>query len=165
MVFNNKGNMVVGMVLILVIIFVTGITAVFMNNIVEEVNIEIQSDDSFNNESKTLISEHEERYSGTTDSIIVFILLGLWLLVIVLSFTGSEHPLMYILLVIILIVIAIVGGVLSNSWDDLLQEPEFDDADSEFPMTNFILSNFLLVIVIIGFSCLLVIFVKNRFYG
>ena len=165
MVFDKKGNMVIGMVLVLVMVFVAGITAVFMDNIVEEINVDIQSDDSFGNESKTIISNHEERYNGTADGMIAFILAGLWILVLVFAFIGTDHPIMYVFLVLIIIIIALVGGILSNSWDDLINESEFSDASSEFPITNFILSNFLLVIIIIGFSALMVIFIKNRFYG
>jgi len=165
MVFDKKGNMVIGMVLVLVVIFSAGITAVFMNNIVTEVNDDIQADDTFNAESKTILSNHESRYSGASDGIIAFIFGCLWVLVLVFAFIGNDHPIMYVFLVLMIVIVSLVGGIMSNSWDDLINEDEFSSAPVDFPITDFILSNFLLVMVIMGFSALLTVFIKNRFYG
>lgn len=160
---NNKGNMVIGIVLLIVVVFTAGLTGLFMNNIVDEINTEIQTDNSFNNESKQIMSGVEETYNPTVDYIIGLILVLSWLFILVLAWNGNEHPMLYILLIVILIILAIVGAVLSNAWEDVTTEDEFSSAPANFPITNYLLTNFLVVIVLIGFSAFIIMFIKRRY--
>lgn len=56
----------------------------------------------------------------------------------------------------------IVGGILSNAWEEITDESEVSSLVTEFPMTDFILNNYLLVVGVIGFSALIGIILKNR---
>lgn len=159
---NKKGNAVIDTLTIVVILFVLVIASFIGKFVFTSINSDIQADDDFNNQTKTLVQEQHDRYSGLLDAVFLLAFVLLWGLILVASFNIDSHPIFFIFSIILLIFVFIVAGYISNAYADFSTDPDMIAVTSTFPMTDWILSHLLLVAVIIGFSVILVLFGKNR---
>jgi len=159
---KKKGNAVLDTVTIVIVLFVLVISIFMGKYIFTSLNSDIQADSDFNNQTKTIVQEQHDRYSGLLDAIFLLAFILLWSLILVASFNIDSHPIFFIFSVILLIFVFMVAGYLSNAYADFSTDPDLTAVTSTFPMTDWILSHLLLVAIIMGFSVLLVLFGKNR---
>ena len=159
---NKKANTVVDTITFIVILFVLVIATFMGKYIFTSLNDDIQADPDFNNQTQTMMQEQHDRYSGFFDAIFLLVFLLMWGLVLVASFNIDSHPIFFVFSIILLIFVFMVAGYLSNAYDDFSTDPDIASVTATFPMTDWILSHFIIVAVVIGFSVLLVLFGKNR---
>jgi ABC-type uncharacterized transport system permease subunit len=58
----------------------------------------------------------------------------------------------------IIVALAFAGMILSNAWEAVADSTGLEAGLSGMPMTNYVLSNFLIYILVVGFSTLMVAF-------
>jgi len=164
LVFKNcKGQMgIPQLVLGVITIFVFSVIMIFAYKTLSEVNADLQLDDDLQDLTKETTEDLETRFPATFDGLVVFIMVLLWIFVMAIAFFSDTHPIFYALLFFIIVFIMIVGGILSNTWEDITSDSEVSTLATDFPMTNFILGNYLVVVGVIGFSALIGIVLKNR---
>jgi len=78
------------------------------------------------------------------------------------AFFIDTHPMFFILTVVLLVAVFLVAAIVGNVGEGLLSEDEFSGVVGDFPITSWLLSNFLLVMLFVGFSVAIVMFGKGR---
>ena len=160
---NRKGQFGISQLIIsIVFLFTFVVIVLFGYKTLNEVNADLQLEDDISTLTKTTVDDLNDRYPTAMDGLVIFILVLLWIFVMVIAFFSDTHPIFYALLFLIIIFLMIVGGILSNAWEEITDESEVSSLVTEFPMTDFILNNYLLVVGVIGFSALIGIILKNR---
>jgi hypothetical protein len=159
---TRKGQGVIELLVAIVVIFLFVVITVFGNKILSDFNSDFQSDDSIHNESKAVVSDLNTRYPTTFDGLVPFIFLVLLLVCVVAGWLSNTHPVIMIFLLFIVIFLMIVGGILSNAWEDLKTDDSLSATVVNYPMTDYILSHYLFFVGIMGFCLLGAILLRNR---
>ena len=132
-------------------------------NILTDFNADIQADDDINDVAKVKMQTMEDSYPSTMDYLFLTALILFWIFAIVSSFLVDTHPVFLIISVILLVIVLIVGAEISNSYEELSEETLFSTGD--FPITHYILSHLVIVILFIAFSILIALYAKTRAGG
>jgi hypothetical protein len=75
---------------------------------------------------------------------------------------NRTDPLFLIFTIIMLAIVFIVGGYLSNTYDDFIADDTYAGIETQYPISHFLISNILIVILVVGFSVGVVLYGKQR---
>lgn len=164
MIFKQKkGNAITDTILVMVVLFIFVILAMTTYKWLGDVNDDIQADADLTNQSKEVTQNIYDRYPSVLDGLFIFLLGLLWILVLVASFMIDSHPIFFAVTLVLLVLLLIVAGLLSNAYSEFMEIDDMTGISSSFPMTHFIMSNFLVTCIVIALTVALVLFGKNRF--
>ena len=158
----KKGNVVLDSVLFLIVIVVFGIIGVLAAITFDEMSDDISADPDINEFAKNETTELNDRFPSTMDGAFALLFGLLWLAVLVTSFMVDSHPIFFIASIVLLIILLIGAGYLGNAYEEFSSDAEYSTMAAEFPITSYILSNLLLVVLVIGGTIALALFGKNR---
>lgn len=159
---SKRGNTALDVILVLVALFGLAIFSVIGFVIFNDINTDLQAEADLSTTTKTTVSDLNTRYPSFMDGAFILALILLWALVVVASFNIDTHPIFFIFMVILLGVLLFVGAEVSNVFQDITADTEYNSAMDSFPMTSFVMNNLLMFIIAIGASSLLALYGKSR---
>lgn len=162
MYFKRKAQIQTDLILMLVFLFILAIASVVGALVFNNINAEIQSDPDMQTIAKTASSNVNNNYAGMFDNAFMIFLILFWVMLLATSFFIDTHPIFFAITLILLIFIFIIGMVISNSYEDLMTDADFSSISSGFAKTNWVMNNFLTVIIVIGFTTGLALYAKSR---
>lgn len=154
LIFASKRGQWVQLTLLIVVLFALGITFLFLGMVTEDINGEIQDEVSMSNQSKLMMQTQADSQGSVFDTSIVIVLAGLWLLCLALAYTAQGNPLLLVVAMFIIVALGVVGMILSNAWEEFRASDGFSSVAGDYGITNFILSNYLVFVVVMGFTTL-----------
>lgn len=164
---TRKGNAVLDSLTVLVVIFVFGLLSLTVYHSFIEVEPSLTSE--FNNSESLTVNESlasldmvKDKFPNVFDAGMVMILIGLWAFALISAFFIDTHPIFFIFSVILLVFVFIASALIGNVGQELLSESEYTSVSGEFPITNWVLNHLLLVVMVIGFSVMVVLYGKQR---
>lgn len=161
---NHKGQVALWLVLIgMVIVLTFALINLFVYRTFNEINTDFQADTTFNNESKVVMQDMNDRFPLTFDALTLVIIVGFFLFSLVAGYFSDSHPALIPVFFIIAIVLCIVAMILSNTWNEIVMEDDLATTITSFPITNWILNNYLLVIGAGMFTALITMFMRQRY--
>lgn len=140
--------LIIGLVGLLVLI----ISFAGSHLMLREVNTVIQSDDSFDNQSKTLMDNTTSRNNVSLDNAFIFLVGGLIIACFVAGFNIERSPLFLIIVIVLLFIVSFVAMQISNFYEDFALEDTDIQFSTYFPKANFVMSNLALFIIGMIFS-------------
>lgn len=138
----------------IVIILVLGVVYVAIQMANSTLNDAIQSDTDLSNISKVVAQDNADAYPSVFDGGVAFVMVALFIVVLALAYNANTNPLLAVVAIVIIAALGFVGMLLSNTWDSFNADADLSTFASDFPMTNFILSNYLTVILVMSFSAM-----------
>jgi hypothetical protein len=111
------------------------------------------------NSSKQAIQDSQNLLTRL-DYLVFMVFLGVLFSLIVTSFFVSAHPVFFFPFSLFLLITTVISGILSFVWDNILATTFFSGVQSSFPITNFILNNFPLLMTVFGIVTLVVLYAK-----
>ena len=164
MVFkSNKGQSFIPIiVMILIVLLVFGLVNIVVGKAFNDVNDALMDDDSLSNRSKNVSNNLQEQYNGIMDGGFLMVLVLLFILAMLAAYASSSNP-VFIVVALVLMIILVVGGLLlSNVYEGVVEEGDFGDTALEYPATDWILSNYGVVSLIMVASMILTMYISNR---
>lgn len=159
---NKKGDI---QDLIMIAVFIVGfaMAGIIGYRFFIEFNDKIEDTGFFTNESLEMMNETETRMPAVFDGglLVVFVLATLVMLIS--AWFVDVHPAIFIMAFIIVIAIIISAGAMSNAYQEFTQQDALLNASAEFPITNFMVGNLPIIILIVGVALTIVLFAKFRF--
>lgn len=143
-------------ILLIVLVFGLAVVYVFTSQAMSGINDSLQADVELSNSSKATMQAATDSYASTFDSIIVFVLVGLWILCLIMAYNSGDNPVLAIFSIIIIAALAVVGAILSNAWEEMSTDSELSTFANDFPMTGYVLDHYMTVVLVIAFSTLMV---------
>lgn len=155
----KKGNALSDGLIILISIFVLLIFFAFSYSAYTSTYSDIQADLT-NTEAIALHTDYNDRIPETLDSALVFAFVLLWAGAVILAFFIDTHPIFFILTMLLLIGVLMVGGILSNTYQELI----LDDTSlgSSFPMMTFIMRHLVSFIIGVVISIVISLYAKSK---
>jgi len=155
---GKKANAFVDGLTIVIVLFVFGLISVLTYSFLDDFNSDIQTSD-LNNATKERVGILTNDYPSFMDSFFLVALILLWVGSLIASYVVDSNPLFLIVTIFLLIFLLFFGGVMSNAWDEMSSESSLDIGS--FPVTNWVLSNLVIVVLVIGFSIAIVLYGKQ----
>lgn len=158
---SRKGNVVMDLIMFILGISIFATVFILGWQAFSEMKDDVLAEVTLN-ESKTVVNDVESRYPSVFDGFLIFVLFGLWAAGVVSAFVSDQHPLIFGFLMIAVIFVIIAGAFISNYWEEIFEDSEFDSIKDDFPKTNFALTHLLEISIVVAVSIALALMGKNR---
>lgn len=159
---GSKGQTFGDLTLFIILLVVVGVASVFGWMIYSDLNDEIQADGDMSAEAQAASQNVADNYPSMFDNVFLFILILFWIFLLVSSFLIDTHPIFFVVTVILLLFVFVVGMILANAYEEVTSDPDLIGFADDFPITSWVMTNFLLVIIVIGLSAGLALYAKNK---
>ena len=113
-------------------------------------------------EGQQMLSDTADNYDERADGTIVFLLGALWAGALISSFLVDSHPIFFFITFLILGLIIVAAVLISNMYDDVLKAGTLGIGAANLPMTAWIVTHMVGVVLMIGVSVALVLYAKTR---
>ena len=158
---KKNGQAVFDLTLLVIVVFVIAIAAVFGGFLYSELNDEIQNDNDFSATAKSTSASINTSYSSWFDNVIFMAIILLWIALLITSFMIDTNPVFFIITIIFMVVVFVIGMGMSNAYDEITSDSDLNNYVNNFSKTNFIFDNFLIVLIVIGFTTALALYAKG----
>ena len=158
---NRKGFIEVTFMIVIVLI-IFAIVAVTMGRIMNDVNEFMQDDDDLSNNSKQEFNNLTGRYSATFDGAFALIFALLFIVGMAASWVSNSNPLFFVVAILIMIFLLLAGAIFSNVWDDYTNDPYMSQNITDYTVTNWVLDNYVLVVLAMISTMIFVMYMRNR---
>lgn len=163
--FNKKGSGILDVFVILGVLFVIGFVGIILYDIFGEINEDIQADDTMGNTSKASAQDIYDRFPTWLDGVFAFIIIGLWIISLILSFILPNDSVFLWITIVLLLALLIVAAIAGNVYEEWIASDEITGQELNFPIMNFILSHLVETLLVIAISITIVLFGKSRLAG
>jgi hypothetical protein len=159
--FNKRGNAVIDGTTLVVVFVIFGLASIFGYMIFDELNDSIISEFT-GAEAQEAAGDLHSNFPALMDGLYVFAFVLFIIFVIVSVFLLDTHPVFFIVSVVMLLGVFVAGMLLSNAFDDVMQDEEVAVYADAFPKITWIMSHLVELIIAIGFLTMLALFAKYR---
>ena len=155
--FNKKGNIYLDMTTLFVVIFALSLIFIMFSSIFNDLNTTFQSS-NIDSKGKTIIANTNSQLPTFSDYTILFTLVALWVIGLIGAYYIDATPVFVMILFFMFIALIVASMFLSNAYFDISEN--FDTAVN-FPITNFIMNNIVIILIGIGTTMSMVMFGKT----
>lgn len=159
---GKKGNMVFEGIMIIVVLFMLGITVLVGYMALSDWNVDLQADPDIPDIAKNLTAENVEQYHSVWDGVMVFLIAMLWIVVIVSAYLIDSNPVFFVVSIVVLAVVLILAAQLSNAYAEFAEDDDLQDAAAGFPFTKWIFDHLVQLVMAIAFSVGVALYAKIR---
>ena len=161
MVLNKKGS-VRDVGLAMVSLFAVGLISFILLFVYNSASGIITEVDGIKGTPAEVVFDAGSTNLQKTDVINFSILIGFFLGTIALGWLTGGVPVFMVLYIIFLIVIGATSALLTYVWDTITGQVIFGSTIDQLPLTNFIVGNLTLFIVLMGFAGLIAMYVRGQ---
>lgn len=160
----KRGNAILDNLTTIIILFIFAVFSIVGYWVYGQINDDIQSDAEISTEAKELADQSHSNFSSLFDGLFIFLFMLLWIMMLVSSFMIDSHPIFFIISVLGLVFVLVISGVIANVWGEtIVIDEDLGTVISSFPMTHWMMSHLMHVIVVVAFSVLIALFGKSRY--
>ena len=160
--FNRRGQFGTDLLVWILALFVLAIILIAGNNINTEITDELKVDPDMSNRSVTMLTEQQAAYPTWGDNVFIMVLMLFWGFLLVTSFFINTNPMYFFISIVLLVAVLIVGSIISNTYTDIADDETMSTFADDFPKTNWVMENLLLVLMVIGMSTGIALYAKGR---
>lgn len=158
----NRAGFVGDVAFWMVFIAVFAFTAIIVYNINTEIQDSVANDPSIVAEAKTQINNIVSPMPAWIDSVLMFLFIGSAILLFFSVFLIGDFPGLFVFVWLFVGILIILGGVLSNTYEEFILDPAIASSNADFTFLPFLMSIYPFAILFWGVSLALGLFVKNR---
>lgn len=111
-------------------------------------------------EAQAVFSEQATRFPQWMDYTYLTIMIAVFIGILILSYFVSTVPVMFWAMWLFVMVLSAVAGYMANAWFETTQDGILSIAVQQFPIMNYVVSNYMAVVIILGMLMLIVFFAK-----
>ena len=154
--------------ILLVVIFaiIMGVIVFFFNHVnqqlYESLDEYFEEDPKYNDTiAPTTEKLRTFEESRIWDNVVLAVYIGLLIQMLIFSFATRVSPVFFWLFVLSGIIIVITGAMLSNFWQEIVNQPQFAETLTRFPVTNALLGSYYpIAITAVLFLAMIILFGK-----
>lgn len=158
---KKKGNVFFeGMTIFywIIVLIIIGIVGLMLFT---DLNDDFQADPDNAQVAKDIVQDAYDEYPSMWDDIIITVFIGLWIFALMSAYFIDTSPIFLVVSILLLIILLIFVVYLSNGAYDIFTDPDFEPFYEQFPKTNFIFENLLVVIILVGASIMLTLYARK----
>lgn len=159
---NKKGSSIIDIIFILVVLVSVALGFFFVRYSFNDINADLLADPDLNTEAKATLLQGNNNYINWADATIGFLFFGLMLSILITSYLIDSHPIFFIASIISFIFVIFIAGNVGNLFYDTVEQDEYAQLQSDFPITMFIMDNLILLITITFVLTIIVLYGKGQ---
>lgn len=159
---NKRGQTFADLLIVIIFLFVIGVSSIFGYLIYNSLNDEMQADSDMSLQAKAAADTVNTGYPQYMDKAVLLVAILLWAALLISSYLIDTSPIFFVVTLIVLLIVFAAGMIISNIFQDIMGESEIAGFASSFPITNFIMGNLLMVMIVFGLTSALALYAKNR---
>lgn len=158
-----KRGVISDAILFTILLFVVsvGLLVVFISY--DALDEALSSNDQISNSTAERFSEGAAEFPSTWDFVFLTAFIGVVIGVLVISYLLATQPVFFFVFMFVVVVLGGLAGFIANSFDQIILDLEEGTGlalSSGFPIMNFIMSNYLMFIVVMVMLMLIVFYAK-----
>lgn len=163
--FKKRGSIFLDMIVIVVILFVVAIIFGAAYYIKTEAYIPIMEEfnESGDTQSAEILEISYDRSDQLYDGILVFFIIGLFVVSWISAFILDAHPIFAVIILLLCGGVLFVGMLLTNTYEQLATEGAFTVLRTNFPLSYYVFSHWLIVGIVYLMSVGGIIYAKNQY--
>ena len=155
----NKRGYIQDWLLFGIIIIITAILFVAGTKIYNEINDNFQDSD-MSTGAKAISDDGISRFSTVWDTAFIGIFFVFALGIIVSFYVIDTHPALFFPIIIIFAIILVTLAILANVYQEFSEEPDMASTATDFEGLSWIMNNFVIISVVLGFLGIIALFAK-----
>lgn len=160
---GKKGNVILEGIMVLIVVFVFAIMGFVSIKISDDLNTDLQQDDSLSSDTKERLDDMNTRTPILMDNLFIFLLVLLFGFVIAGSLIIDINPLFFIFALILLIVLFIVAGYFANTFEEIGTDDDLGNAQVSMPKTFYVMTHLMETLMIMTFVVLIALYGKSKY--
>ena len=160
---TKKGNAAIELILVILLVFGFATAGVILNATLIDLNTEFQNDTDISTEGKALMQNQTTYFPTLVNDLFLLAFFGLWIIMLITAWYTDAHPIFFIFTAILLVFVTIIGMTVSNTYQEITSDAALMASADMFPNINLIMDNLGVVVLVMGFSVVMVLFGKNRY--
>lgn len=144
-----------------VILLVLAIVVLFVSKVATNANANLQ-DKLTSTDGKQIMSDNTGRFGNIFDWIFVSTFVLLMLVVVVSFFMIDTHPALFFIAIFLLGMMLVAVGILSSTYTDISTEGDLTVETAKFPLMDYMMSNWGLIMTVAGFLGIIVLYAKIK---
>lgn len=161
----KKGNVFTESLIYIVSIFIIILVMVFSVKLFKGINPTFQTQDTITQQSKDMLNNVDNYIPTLFNNLILMIIILLWITVIVFSFLIDSHPIFFVVGFFLLMISLIVGMFIGNVYNNIAESEALSETMSYFTVANWFFTHIHIVMVLVGASILISLYVKSQYSG
>jgi hypothetical protein len=138
---------------------------VFAVKLFKAINPIFQEQDTISDESKAMLNNVDSYMPTLFNNLILMIIVLLWITVIIFSFLIDSHPIFFVIGFFLLMISLVIAMFMGNVYNSIAESPALSDTFSYFTVANWFFSHIHIVMVLVGGSILISLYVKSQYSG
>lgn len=151
---NRRGSLLdlASIIIVLVFFAVVGVVGIL---VVNEFNDSFRATVELSDSTDELMAENEARLPVMFDNAFLTILILSWVYLLVAGYLLNTNPVFLVVGIVFVLLVLVTVPILANLYADISGTSTFSDAADGLPITNWILSNSLVVLIVMSITVLL----------
>lgn len=164
--FNRRGQLFVEVIVVFALLFAFAIALIYVNMAFKGVNQATQANSQWSPGSKEMLNNMANNYGSVWDGLLIFLFGGFWLFFLVSTYYLDAHPIFFVIMLLIMVASFVVMMILSNAYSTIINgETQTALSAQSFPMTNWLISHYLEMGIMIFVTCMMTLYAKPKAGG
>lgn len=159
---SSKGQGILDFIFVLIVLFAFAIIGIFSYVVLKDFNTDFQADPDISATAKGDLQGLTTNFPSYIDNSFTLLLGLFWVFLVISAWFADSHPLFFVVMIILVSFVLVAGMILSNAYDDVKADPDITGYTSGFPQMNWVMSHLLMVLMGMGFSCVLAMYGRSR---
>lgn len=148
MVFNNNKGWFDVVLLVVILLFAFGTISMFIGNVFDDITSEITSDDTLSNSSKAIVDGANNRYSSVMDGGFALVLGLFFLFCLFVSYNSTDNAFFKVVAFVVMVLLVLAAVLLGSVYGEISDDDSLASSFSDYAFTNWVLSNFAVVVLV-----------------
>lgn len=158
---SRKGQPAIDLLLAGLVLFGFVIMGIVGYRLFGDINAPIQADATFDETAKSTLQQNYDKFPDWLDGTFMFILGMFWVAMIVSAFYVRTNPVFFFISVLLLTITFVIMMILSNTYEDLTGNADFQESADALPMVNWTMGHFLQVSIVMATTALIALFSRR----
>ena len=156
----GKRGIITDTALFTVMLFVVAISLLLIYVAYDSISVALDDLDLIPDEHADRFSEGADAFPNTWDYVFLTVFIGVVLGILIISFVLATQPVFFFVFMLVVVVLGALAGYIANAFDEIILNPLIGASAGSFPILSFIMSNYLLFIVVTIMLMLVVFYAK-----
>lgn len=155
-----KRGVISDAMLFTILLFVVSIGLLVVYVAYDEINTALAANDLIPQDEKDRFAAAADDFPGTWDYVFLTVFIGVVVGILVISYLLATQPVFFFVFMFIVVVLGALSGFIANAFEDIILDPVLGASAGNFPIMSFIMSNYLIFIVVMVMLMLIVFYAK-----
>lgn len=156
----SKRGVISDAILFTIMLFVVSIGLLVVYVAYDEIDGALSANDQIPQADKDRFSDGATGFPSTWDFVFLTVFIGVIVGVLIISYLLATQPVFFFVFMFIVVVLGALSGYIANAFDSIILDPVLGASAANFPIMSFIMSNYLIFIVVMVMLMLIVFYAK-----